>query len=239
MRKATKQPNTLQANLKDSSPSNLLLNFFYEGGLSKFELNTLPALLRHLARLHPNSSIRLKSIQETGGGARVSIVVENADSTTFEEIKAEAYRAHVAQIAIRDDRILQLEIERRLLLDEVFPRMLASAGHQVHIAGPATGVLIASGNASINAPVSANDFSAILPVLDAILNRRAELAKHDREQLENAIQSVKQEAQKAEPKHPMISEGLKIVRDIAVKAAATSAEKADWHAIINRLSHLL
>ncbi len=114
-----------------------VIELFYKDGLSKFELNTLPALLQHLTTLHPGREIRLKSMQETAGGAKVAISIDDADSRAVEEIKADAQKAHAAQMAIRDDRVAQLEIERRLLLDEVFPRMLAAAGHHVHFAGPA------------------------------------------------------------------------------------------------------
>jgi Pentapeptide repeats (8 copies) len=217
-----------------------IVELFYKNGLSQFEFNTLPALLQHLARLHPNCKMRLKSVQETGGGAKVSITVDAEDGSLLEEIKAEALRAHAAQIAMRDDHIAQLKIERRLLLDEIFPRMLASAGHHVHIAGSATGVLIASGSASINAPVTANDLSSILPILDEVLIRRSELAlPHDQDALlETAIRSVREELNKEKPRNSVIAEGMKMVKEIAVKAAVSAAEKTDWHSLLNQLTHL-
>jgi uncharacterized protein YjbI with pentapeptide repeats len=218
-----------------------IIQLFYEDGLSKFELNTLPALLQHLATLHPDCNIRLKSVEETGGGAKVSIIVEGANGSVFDEVNADAQRAHAAQIAVRDDRITQLEIEQRLLLDEVFPRMLAAAGHHVHIGGSATGVLIASGPASINAPVTVNDLPSILPLLTEIMNRRVDLSLPENQEtrLETAIQSVQEELKKEKPKTSVVTESLKIVKEIAVKAAVNAAEKADWHSMMNQLTHLI
>jgi uncharacterized protein YjbI with pentapeptide repeats len=217
------------------------IQLFYEDGLSKFELNTLPALLQHLATLHPGCNIRLKSVEETGGGAKVSISVEGANGGVFDEVKADAQRAHAAQIAIRDDRITQLEIEKQFMLSEVFPRMIAAAGHHVHIAGSATGVLIASGPASINAPVTANDLPSLLPLLTEIMNRQDDLSlpKNQETQLETAIQSVKEELKKEKPKTSVVREGLQIVKEIAVKAAANAAEKADWHSMMKQLTHFI
>jgi hypothetical protein len=142
MRKAALQ-NTENGEFEKLHSEQPLIELFYEGGISKFELNTLPALLHRLATLHPASGIRLKSIQEVGGGAKISISVESGDGSALEKIKVEAQQSQAAQIALRDDPAARWEIEKRLLLDEVFPRMFASAGQHIHITGPATGMVIA------------------------------------------------------------------------------------------------
>jgi hypothetical protein len=79
------------------------VQLFYKGGLSQFELNTLPALLKHLASLHPDARVRLKSVQETGGGAIVSITVEDADQDTLENVRAEAARMEALYVEVRSD----------------------------------------------------------------------------------------------------------------------------------------
>src|SRR5271170_6363850 len=66
------------------------IELLYPGGMTTFELNTLPALLYHLTSKYPNSGIRLKSMEETGGGAKISISVEEADPQAVENIRAEA-----------------------------------------------------------------------------------------------------------------------------------------------------
>lgn len=50
------------------------IEMLYPGGISSFELSTLPALIHHLASLLPGSTLRLSSIEETAaeaGGARL------------------------------------------------------------------------------------------------------------------------------------------------------------------------
>jgi hypothetical protein len=69
------------------------------------------------------------------------------------------------------------------------------------------------------------------PVLD--------LPKAQEARLETAIGSVKQELQNSDPKRAVVSEGLKIVKDIAVKVIASTAEKADWHSMLNQLGHYI
>ncbi|HEY0264425.1 MAG TPA: pentapeptide repeat-containing protein [Granulicella sp.] len=102
----------------------------YPGGISVFEVNTLPALLQHLAEQYPDTGVRLKSIEETGGGVRVSIHVEEADAQALESIREEAKRAQGAQIALRDRPAERLEIEKQMMLSNMLPRMLAAAGQK-------------------------------------------------------------------------------------------------------------
>jgi uncharacterized protein YjbI with pentapeptide repeats len=221
------------------------IELFYQGGITKFELNTLPALLHRLATLHPASGIRLKSIQEVGGGAKVSISVENAEDGVVEKINVEAQQSQAAQIALRDDSAARWEIEKRLLLDEVFPRMLASAGQHIQITGAATGVVIAGGpNASVNSRLIVNDAAAIAPLLEELTRLRAELdLPQDQEaRLESAIQSVRQELRKDEPKSSVVSGGLKIAKEIAAKVIAETATKAlteHWSPLIDQITHFI
>lgn len=75
-------------------------------------------------------------------------------------------------------------------LGEMISKALANSGGQhVHIAGAATGVLIASGQASVHANIRANDVSGVAAVVDEILRRRGELdlPPEQEAQLETAI----------------------------------------------------
>jgi len=222
------------------------IELFYEGGITKFELNTLPALLLHLANLRPNARIRLKSIEESGSGAKLSINLEESDPNVFEAIKAEAKQFQTAQLALREEsrRTERLEIEKHLLLNEVFPRLLAAAGPQVHIAGAAPGMVIASGHASVHAQQTFNDLPAIRKLLDEVEDRQPELGlPHDAaERLEKTIRDVQAELQKDQPRHPVVSEGLKTVRDFVVgalgNAAGTALATNTWKPILDQLTHL-
>jgi uncharacterized protein YjbI with pentapeptide repeats len=219
------------------------IELLYPGGMTTFELNTLPALLHHLTSNFPNSGIRLNSMQEAGGGAKISITVQDPNPETIDDIRAEATRSQSAQIALRDDEITRLKIQKQLLLDEVFPRMLAAAP-QFHFADRATNVAIAVGGSSITAHQAHNDTKAILAVLDRINSHREELAFTLAEQtrLEAAIESVRHELSKPEPKSSLVSSGLKIIKETATKALESAAEKAiteHWHEWLIQLTTLM
>jgi hypothetical protein len=219
------------------------IELFYPGGMTTFELNTLPALLHHLTATHPHSGIRLKSMQETGGGAKISITVDNADSTTLEEIQSTATQSQAAQIALRDNEIARLEIQKRLLLEEVFPRMLAAAP-QIHFAGPATNIALALGGSTVNAHQTINDSETIITLLNQIMTHRAELALPQSQQarLEDAVQSVEHELDKPDPKPSVVSSGMKVVKEIATKVVESAAEKAlleNWHPWLTQLTQLI
>jgi hypothetical protein len=59
----------------------LVIELFYEGGITSFELNTLPALLHELTKLHPGHELRLASVVETSGGALVTIRAEGGEAS--------------------------------------------------------------------------------------------------------------------------------------------------------------
>src|ERR1700760_2086221 len=86
-----------------------------------------------------------------------------------------------------------------------------SGGRHVHIAGAATGVVIAGGQASVRANVRANDFSGVMPLVDDILLRRGELGltPEQEAQRDNATATVKGELKKKSPRNPLFPEGSK------------------------------
>ena len=218
------------------------IELLYPGGMTTFELNTLPALLYHLTSKYPNSGIRLKSMEETGGGAKISISVEEADPQAVENIRAEADRSQAAQIALRDDQIARLKIQKQLLLEEVFPRMLAAAP-QVHITESAN-VAIAIGSSTVQATQTHNDAKTLLDLLDKINTHRAELELPEPQQanFEQAVQSVQTELGKSEPKRSVVLTGLKVIQDIATKVVESAAEKAltdNWHTWFTQLTVLM
>jgi uncharacterized protein YjbI with pentapeptide repeats len=217
------------------------IELLYPGGISTFELNTLPALLHHLASKYPNAGIRLKSMEETSGGAKISLTIEDTNPETIDEIRAEATRSQSAQLALRDDEIARLKIQKQLLLEEVFPRMLAAAP-QLHFAGEATNVAIAIGNSTVTAHQTSNDTKALLALLDQIKAHTAELPRPQQTQLEAATQSIEHELSKPEPKRSVIASGLKAIKEIAMKVVTSEAEKAleeHWHPWLSQLTSLI
>jgi uncharacterized protein YjbI with pentapeptide repeats len=222
----------------------LRVELFYRGGITKFELNTLPSLLHRLSTLHSGCGIQLRSIEATGGGAKVSIVIEDVDGSAFEKIKAEGLALQAAQLALREDAAARWDIEKRLLLDEVFPRLLASAGQHIEISGSPTGVVISGNDASVTAPVTINDLSAILPLVSSISQRRAalSLSGDDDIRLKNALHSVSDELQKDTPKLSIASSGLKAIMKIIANVVERTAEKTlidHWQPLLDRLVHFV
>ena len=228
------------------------IELFYQDGVSTFELNTLPALLYHLASLHPGSNIRLKSIEETGGGAKISISVGDASTESAEKIKADAIEVYHAQLALRDKETERLQIEKdyieRLFLGKLIPAMLtAGAPHNVFNA-PVTGVVIASGESKVDFHQTINDNTAILALLEKMMDRRAELhlSASDEREFKAELHSTTTELQKQNPDKSILSNSIGFIRKLATEAATRAAGKlgeqavsADWQSWLHQLGHFV
>ncbi len=228
------------------------IELFYQGGVSKFELNTLPALLHHLASLHKGANIRLKSIEETGGGAKISISVGDSDPETVKKIRSDALQVYQAQLALRDNEILRLDTEKKYLESFVSERlikaMLTATTPQNVFNAPVYGAAFPSGNANVELHQSFNDNSAILALLEKIMERRDDLGlrQADTNLLDAEVQSAKAELEKPEPNATTLSRSLKFVQkmaaDAVTKAAGTLGEKAisaDWPSLLHQLNQFV
>jgi uncharacterized protein YjbI with pentapeptide repeats len=226
------------------------IEFFYQGGVSTFELSTLPAMLRHLAALHEGVNIRLKSIEETGGGAKISISVGDSDAETTEKIKADAMRVFQSQLALRDDQILRLRIEKEYaesFSDRLVQRMLTATAPQNTFNAPVYNAAFASGSSSIAVDQTINDNAALLSLLQRMLDRQADLqlSRPEAEKLEEQANTAAAELKKREPDKSVLARSLGLVQELAKeglkKAAGTLGEhavSADWHGWFNQLQEL-
>jgi uncharacterized protein YjbI with pentapeptide repeats len=228
------------------------IELFYQGGVSKFELNTLPALLQHLASLHQGANIRLKSIEETGGGAKISISVGDSDPETVEKIRTDAVKVYQAQLALRDNEILRLDTEKKYLESFVSERlikaMLTATTQQNVFNAPVYGAAFPSGNAKVELHQSFNDNSAILALLDKIMERREDLTTGgaDANLIEAEVHSAKAELEKAEPSPTILARSLKFVQKLAGEAVTKAAGKlgeqavsADWPSLLHQLNQFV
>ena len=227
------------------------IELFYHGGVSTFELNTLPALLHHLANRHPNSNIRLKSIEETGGGARISISIGDPDSETADKIKSDALKIHQAQLALRDNEILRLQIQKEYLesfVSEKLVRAVLSVGTPRNIFNASvTGVVISSGKSKVDFRQTANDNSALLALLEGMMDHRGDLDLPPAEAAEfsSELQSATAELQKKEPDESILSRSIGFIQKLAseavIKAAGKLGEAAaeNWHAWLLQLSQVM
>jgi uncharacterized protein YjbI with pentapeptide repeats len=228
------------------------IELFYQGGVSTFELNTLPALLHHLASLHPDSNIRLKSIEETGGGARISISVGDASAESTEKIKSDAMQVYQAQLALRDKETERLQIERdyieRLLIGRLIPAVLIAGAPQNVFNAPVTGLVISSGESKVDFHQTINDNSALLALLEKMMDRRADLnlPAADASKFETELQSTTAELQKPNPDKSIVSKGVRLIRTFAQEAFKSAAGKlgeqavsADWSSWLHQLGHFV
>jgi uncharacterized protein YjbI with pentapeptide repeats len=228
------------------------IELFYPGGVSKFELNTLPALLHHLASLHEGSTIRLKSIEETGGGAKISISVGEADEETVEEVRSNAIQVHTAQLALRDNEILRLETEKKYLETFVSERlikaMLTATTTQNVFNAPVYGSAFSSGNAHVEIQQTINDNSAILALLEKIMKQRADLHLDHAETglLAAEVDAARAELEKSAPSPSMLARSLKFVQKMAGEAVTKAAGKlgeealsADWPSLLHQLNQFV
>jgi len=225
------------------------IELFYQGGVSKFELNTLPALLHHMASLHQDANIRLKSIEETGGGAKISISVGESDAETVEKIRSDALQVYHAQLALRDNEILRLDTEKKYLESFVSERlikaMLIATTPQNVFNAPVYCAAFPSGNAKVELHQTINDNTAILALLEKVMRHREDLdlSGRDASLLEAEVQSAKAELEKPAPSPSILSRSLSFVQKIATEAVTKAAGKlgeqaasADWHSLLHQLN---
>ncbi len=105
----------------------------YPYRLADHELATLPIFIEHLAAVNWGIILRLKSISDVAGGALVRFVVEELGSHNPTQLKAqlqdEADRIQLAQLALRKDSQLHLQLKERIasIREELWPRLLELA----------------------------------------------------------------------------------------------------------------
>lgn len=225
------------------------IELFYQSGVSTFELNTLPALLHHLATLHPNANVRLKSIEETGGGARISISVGDSDPETVKNVKADAMKVYQAQLALREKETERLRIEKiyleNFLIGKLIPTMLHAGAPQNVFNAPVTGVMISGGESSGDFHQTVNDNSAILALLEKIVDNRADLQlpAEDETKLQAEILSVTNEINKQSPNQSLLIKSIRFIQQMTKEALIRAAGKlgeeavsADWQSWLHQLS---
>ena len=206
----------------------LIIELFYEGGITSFELNTLPALLHELSKLHPVCHLKLAAITEASGGALLKIRAEGIEEHELSSLQAAAEKMRDLQIQLRasDHQIERLQIEKGLLLDEVFPRLGARSINTVNIGAPSTHLAIGLGGSSVQLTHGEGpDSEALLSLLGDIksqvtgLEPRRSLAIEIAEAMGTAQDALAEKD--ATPSY--LARALTCVRDAVVKALTSEA----------------
>jgi uncharacterized protein YjbI with pentapeptide repeats len=102
----------------------------YADGMSPVDLAMLPLIVERLQVEHPKSSLHIRSVQDDGSGATVTITVEDLADRSDEAFKQdiEVMRGDLATIQRRlhqEERLrLQAEAGYRTMIEDVLPRLL-------------------------------------------------------------------------------------------------------------------
>jgi uncharacterized protein YjbI with pentapeptide repeats len=221
------------------------IELFYQNGVSTFELSTLPALLQRLATKHPNANIRLKTIEETGGGAKITISLGDASPEVAESIQADAARAQHLQLALRgrEDELIDLKAALRATeraYDKLLDKWSDSRGHQITI-DRIQGTLQLGDHASADYRAAVfNDTAPLIQLLTELL------AAQPASTIAAAAQTAKAELQKPTPDKPALKRSLEFLKDLATEAVKKGAGKlgeraasTDWPALHHQITQFL
>jgi len=222
-----------------------LIELLYEGGISTFELSTLPALLQHLSQKHDGVTISLKSVEQTGGGAKVTLTLGEANDTVKAQVESEATDLVRMQLKLREDETLRLQIENATLkqMHETIVRMMLTAGApQTHFHGPVGVAALPSGSATVQVNQSVNDNTELIQLLEKLLLDKTELTPAQATEIEAA----KVELQKINPDKSVLSRSLDFLKTLPKEAVIKGVGKlgeraasADWPHLLHQLGEFI
>jgi uncharacterized protein YjbI with pentapeptide repeats len=102
----------------------------YAGGMSPVDLAMLPLIIERLQAEHPGNSLHIRSVQDDGSGATVTIIVEDLAGRSNEAIAqdVELMRGDLATLQQRlqhEERLrLQAEASYRTMVQDVLPMLM-------------------------------------------------------------------------------------------------------------------
>jgi uncharacterized protein YjbI with pentapeptide repeats len=200
------------------------IELFYEGGMSSFELGTLPALLQHLTSMHPGTNILLKTIEQAGGGAKITLSLGYSDEQTKKNVEADAVEVVQAQLRLRSDETLRLQIENATLkqMHETTIRLILT-GSAPHITfnAPVHTAALASGSASVEIRQTFNDNTELIELFDKLFARNTELTAPQAAEIEAA----KAELEKPNPDKSLLTRTFRFLKTLPKEAVLKGAGK--------------
>jgi regulator of replication initiation timing len=189
----------------------------------------------------------LASITETNGGALITIRVEEVDDNALSQLRIYAERLREAQVELRESlrENERLRIEKSLLLDEVFPRILSKTTNTVQVLGPATAVAIAFDNATVETVFESGfDASALSSLIGEIRAFVADLPRQNQSSIEvnDTIQRLEDDLARKDKSPGFVSNLLKSFQEQLVRISlneATSVLGEHLPGILKQLDHLI
>jgi uncharacterized protein YjbI with pentapeptide repeats len=126
----------------------------YTGGMSPVDLAMLPLIVERLQTAHPDCALHIRSVQDDGSGATVTITVEDladrSDKAFARDVEVIRGDLATLQRRLQQEERLRLDAEAsyRTMVQDVLPRLLDRAlpKTEVHV-GQITGPTIIEGTA--------------------------------------------------------------------------------------------
>jgi hypothetical protein len=141
-------------------------------------------------------------------------------------------------------RIEQVYLEN-FLIGKLIPTMLNAGAPQNVFNAPVSGMMISGGESKLDFHQNINDNSAILALLEKIVDNRADLQLQadDETKLQAEIRSATNELHKPNPDQSLLLKSIRFIQQMtkeAVKKAAgklgEEAVSADWKSWLHQLS---
>jgi uncharacterized protein YjbI with pentapeptide repeats len=223
---------------------------YYEGGISPIEIATLPALIKRIEATHPGCVLRLQSVQEAPNGATVTLVVENDDGCSPDELRTlktdieiVSHRAIRAQRALLEERGIreQLESELQIVYNKIVPQIMRQVMEQspgIQISGGTIYGNIVAEVSGANAEVkyTYNDLATIEALIREMLTHRAELplTSAERTQFEEKLNAMQEQLAAQAPNHSLLQEALYTVRHI-LEAGVAHVLVGQWLLLLHKM----
>lgn len=221
----------------------------YPGGISFFELNTLPLLIERLSASELSTSVHLQSMENVAGGMRVIIAVgTEASREQVEELQTIAHKLQLAQLEVRSNERLADAYKEQLkvMTGIIFPKLNEVRGMTVNMFGGTVGAIVQGGQGhQVTTNQGLTDFSGLLQLIAEIQSKKSELPLSEQMQqnLEVALQRVDDELRTEKPNKRIVEEGLRTVRNVLegiFAGTAASVVYEEWvKNWVNALAHAL
>jgi hypothetical protein len=196
----------------------------YAGGLRPIDLAMLPLVIERLQADHPGFTLHVRSIQDEGGAATVTIIVEDTGNRAPEVLDAEvdqirAQAANYQTMLLRSEEARsRLEGELAVFRSHILPlfRELVMAPKYA-ITGTAGNV--GDGIRAGDVAVVNNDLVAIGKLIAAVQDRAADIearaGKGQLAELQRALVELRVQAASAKPDRSVIDQTKASIRNIA------------------------
>jgi hypothetical protein len=159
-------------------------------------------------------------------------------------------RVFQSQLALRDNQILRLRIEKEYaesFSDKLIQRMLTATAPSNTFNAPVYNAAFASGSSSIAIDQTINDNAALLSLIETMLHHIGELrlSTSETQRFEEQANKAAAELEKPQADKSILARSLGFIEELAKeglkKAAGTLGEhavSADWHGWFNQLQEL-